>query len=165
MTHIRHNGMALVREADFKPVRQGSVLADLRGVRWRIIGGQSPHKPGSTGFVWVQPEAETGPDGACELDPRAVRARWMDQATLDAYAAAQPRPGRKPRPLGPTQRWMLNCMRRRGGYWSTASEWNCHGRHISLEICAGLVKRGLVREVALPNGELRFELVGDDPPT
>jgi hypothetical protein len=164
MAHITHNGMTLVREAGFKPIRRGGVLTDLRGERWRIIGGQSPHKPGSTGLVWAQPEAETDPDRTSEFEPGAIKARWMDQATLDAYAAAQPKSGRMPRPLGSNQRWMLDCMRRRGGYWSTASEWNCHGRHISLEICAGLVKRGLVREVALPNGEQRFELVGNDAP-
>ncbi len=37
-----------------EPVRVGDIVTDFRGETCTISGGRAPHKPSSTGRVWVE---------------------------------------------------------------------------------------------------------------
>lgn len=69
----------LVNELDGELVPPGSLVRDRDGVRLaRITGGRAPHKPSSTGRVWIQPEdpkAGFG-NGSCEFFPSVFGLCW-----------------------------------------------------------------------------------------
>ena len=60
-----------------KPVPMDDIVTLRDGQRVKITGGRAPHKPGSTGRVWVQDLA----NGAeTEFFPGVVDAQWMPEA-------------------------------------------------------------------------------------
>jgi hypothetical protein len=51
---ITKDGWALVHERTGKPVSERDVVLNFRGEADTIMGGNPPHKPSSTGRVWVE---------------------------------------------------------------------------------------------------------------
>lgn len=49
---IVKDGMRLVRR-DNSPVFPNDTVTDFRGDTAEIIGGRPPHRPGTSGYVWV----------------------------------------------------------------------------------------------------------------
>ena len=54
MQIIKSELKTLVRTDNKQPVRMGETVQDFRGESYTISGGRAPHKPASTGRVWVQ---------------------------------------------------------------------------------------------------------------
>ena len=48
-----HAGRACTLTRNGQPVAAGDLLEDFRGNTSRIIGGQAPHKPASTGKIYT----------------------------------------------------------------------------------------------------------------
>lgn len=82
MNAITKDGWALLHKG--QPVLEGARLAGARGEVYEITGGRPPHKPGSTGRVWVHGVGE-GERSTREYFPSVVDCAWVRQ---DALAAA-----------------------------------------------------------------------------
>lgn len=81
--------MTLVDEATFQPIMEGDVRASRDGETHRVVGGRAPHKPESSGKVWVRnPLAKKGDHSSFEFYPSVIKAKWTHDATLKAHAAA-----------------------------------------------------------------------------
>lgn len=61
MQHVERNGWILVRSDSKAPVLLGDILTDFRGHTAALTGGRPPHKPSSTGRVYVKPGLEFFP--------------------------------------------------------------------------------------------------------
>ncbi len=57
-------------------VSRGQVVTTFRGESVVVTGGKAPHKPGSTGKVYVRFEAEKRVGGG-EFFPSVIGARWV----------------------------------------------------------------------------------------
>lgn len=55
---------------DGTPACTGEMLESHRGEQYRITGGRPPHKPSSTGRVWVE--------GGGEFFPTVFNLKWVD---------------------------------------------------------------------------------------
>jgi hypothetical protein len=64
----------LVFEETLKPVPMGAELKTFRGEVVRVVGGQAPHKPSSSGRVHVE-NVDNG--WASEFFPGVVGATWL----------------------------------------------------------------------------------------
>lgn len=53
----------------------GKVYADFRGDEWVLEGGRPPHKPSSSGFVWVR---DTAGRMSREFYPFVIGMTWED---------------------------------------------------------------------------------------
>jgi len=53
MQIIKSDLKTLVNSETLEPVRVGDIVTDFRGETCTISGGRAPHKPSSTGRVWV----------------------------------------------------------------------------------------------------------------
>jgi len=53
MQIIKSDLKTLVNSKTLEPVRVGDIVTDFRGETCTISGGRAPHKPSSTGRVWV----------------------------------------------------------------------------------------------------------------
>lgn len=73
MNAITKDGWALLHKG--QPVHEGAKLACSRGEVYEVTGGRPPHKPGSTGRVWVRGVEK----GACsqEFFPSVVDCVWV----------------------------------------------------------------------------------------
>ena len=58
---IRKDKWVLVNEKTGLPVVEGDVVIDFRGEAETVKGGRPPHKPSSSGFVWVSSGSEYYP--------------------------------------------------------------------------------------------------------
>jgi hypothetical protein len=67
---ITHDNWTLER-TDGTPVCIGEMLESHRGDQYRITGGRPPHKPSSTGRVWVE--------GGGEYFPTVFDLTWVDK--------------------------------------------------------------------------------------
>ena len=66
---ITHGNWTL-EHMDGTPVMSGEMLETHNGDQYRITGGRPPHKPSSTGRVWVE--------GGGEFFPTVFDLRWME---------------------------------------------------------------------------------------
>ena len=66
--------MQLINTTTNQPLKTGDIVCDFRGKRWVFEGGREPHKPSSTGFVWVR--SIDGRGMAREFYPSVIGARW-----------------------------------------------------------------------------------------
>jgi hypothetical protein len=67
---IKHGQWALVHQVSGTPVCVGETLSSGRGDRYTITGGRPPHKPASTGRVWVE--------GGGEYFPSVFDLEWRE---------------------------------------------------------------------------------------
>ncbi len=58
---IKQGEWVLVNDKTGVPVVEGDVVTDFRGEADTIRGGRPPHKPSSSGFVWVSSGSECYP--------------------------------------------------------------------------------------------------------
>ena len=58
MKQIKCDGMILVHDKTLIPACEGEIVKSFRGEVMILTGGRSPHKQGSTGFVWVEGDRE-----------------------------------------------------------------------------------------------------------
>lgn len=74
---MRNAGWTLVMDNALQtPVEEGDVLQDSRGAFWTVSSGvgAAPHKPSSTGRIWVQ-----GIDGhSREYFPSVFNCKWIE---------------------------------------------------------------------------------------
>ena len=66
--------MQLINETTRQPLKTGEIVQDFRGERWVLEGGREPHKPSSTGFVWVR--SLDGRGLSREFYPSVIGAKW-----------------------------------------------------------------------------------------
>lgn len=81
MNAITKDGWALLCKG--QPVFEGTKLTCSRGEVYVVTGGRPPHKPGSTGRVWVHGVGK-GDISTREYFPSVVDCAWVRQ---DASAA------------------------------------------------------------------------------
>ena len=66
-----HDGTYTLTRKDGKPVAVGDIVTDFRGENYALKGGKAPHKPGSTGSIYLSPPGEdsvhSGYPGVCDL--------------------------------------------------------------------------------------------------
>jgi len=72
---ITHDNWTLVHSKTNEPVCIGDTLKTHRGDQYRITGGRPPHKPSSTGRVWVE--------GGGEYFPTVFNLKWVEQTTQE----------------------------------------------------------------------------------
>lgn len=53
ITSTNYAGRACILTHNGSPVKPGEILEDFRGDQARILGGQAPHKPSSTGQIYT----------------------------------------------------------------------------------------------------------------
>ena len=75
----------LIDQEDDKPVSEGFVVRDRRGIEMVVCQGvgRPPHKPSSTGRVWVKPLDATQTDedtfiSTAEYFPGVFGLEWRD---------------------------------------------------------------------------------------
>ena len=66
--------MQLINTNTGQPVKTGDIVQDFRGTRWVLEGGREPHKPSSTGFVWLR--SIDGRGHSREFYPSVIGAAW-----------------------------------------------------------------------------------------
>lgn len=66
--------MQLINETTRQPIKTGEIVQDFRGQRWVLEGGREPHKPSSTGFIWVR--SIDGRGLSREFYPSVIGAKW-----------------------------------------------------------------------------------------
>lgn len=54
MSEVKKDGLVLVHARTGKVVNVDDVVLDFRGEAETVVGGEPPHKPGSTGRVFVK---------------------------------------------------------------------------------------------------------------
>lgn len=64
------NGWKLVDEKTNAPVSMGQAIVSFRGEEMKLLGGNPPHKPSSSGKIWVE-------DG--EYYPSVFGLKWIEQ--------------------------------------------------------------------------------------
>lgn len=69
--------MQLVYETTNKPVQIGDVTETFRGESVVVLGIVKPHKPSSTGRVYVKFVDTTG--SGQEFFPSVINAKWIDR--------------------------------------------------------------------------------------
>lgn len=67
-------------------VNEGDHVADFRGDGMIVKGGKPPHKPGSTGRVYVTPDGESRES---EYFPSVIGAKWV-HPLVDAVGNCDP---------------------------------------------------------------------------
>jgi len=81
---IRDSGMTLVTQDDCMPITVGQRLTTFAGTDCYAVSGRAPIGRGS-GLIAIKLVGAAIP---VEVLPGAVKARWIDDATLDALLAA-----------------------------------------------------------------------------
>ena len=71
---ITHNGMKLVYKKTGLPVNQGDIVVDHAGYRYTVDSGQSPHREGSTGRIYVMGPQANMPQG---FFPSVFDCKWV----------------------------------------------------------------------------------------
>jgi len=66
------NNWTLVRESTNEPVAIGETITSFCGLETALLGGSPPHKPGSTGKVWVE---------NAEYFPGVFNLKWVEATT------------------------------------------------------------------------------------
>jgi len=56
------------------PVKVGDVVETSKGDSYRVQGGNPPHNPSSSGFVWVAQDE----NGTREFYPQVIGAKWVE---------------------------------------------------------------------------------------
>lgn len=79
MQHVARDGWALVRSDTKAPVCRGDAVTSGRGESATVEGGAPPHKPASTGRVYVV-EAPDGSRFAREYFPSVFGLEWIREA-------------------------------------------------------------------------------------
>lgn len=81
ITSTDHAGRPCILTHNGTPVNQGEILEDFRGDQARILGGQAPHKPSSTGMIYTS---------AGNYYPSVFNCKWIreteDHTILEAFA-------------------------------------------------------------------------------
>lgn len=77
---ITHNGMILRYTVGLRKVvcYGDKYIRPKEEIAWVITGGKSPHKPASSGFVWLQDQEEfdAGRSDMFERYPQCIDAQW-----------------------------------------------------------------------------------------
>ncbi len=68
---IKQGEWVLVNDKTGLPVVEGDVVTDFRGEAETVKGGRPPHKPSSSGFVWVS--------NGSEVYPSVFDLKWIKQ--------------------------------------------------------------------------------------
>ena len=68
--------MQLINKTTGQPVKTGDIVQDSTGQRWVLEGGREPHKPSSSGFVWVR--SIDGRGLSREFYPFVIGAEWVN---------------------------------------------------------------------------------------
>ena len=66
--------MRLIKESTGETIKTGDIVQDFRGHRWMLEGGREPHKPSSSGFVWLR--SIDGRGTSREFYPSVIGAKW-----------------------------------------------------------------------------------------
>ena len=66
--------MKLLNQKTGEPIKTGAIVWTSDGVRWVLEGGREPHKPSSTGFVWLR--STDGRGLSREFYPFVIGAEW-----------------------------------------------------------------------------------------
>ena len=69
--------MRLINTTTRQPINTGAIVQDFRGQRWVLEGGRPPHKPSSTGFIWVR--SVDGRGLSREFYPSVIGAQWVNE--------------------------------------------------------------------------------------
>ena len=69
--------MQLINTTTRQPINTGAIVQDFHGTRWVLEGGRPPHKPSSTGFVWVR--SVDGRGLSREFYPSVIGAQWVNE--------------------------------------------------------------------------------------
>lgn len=79
MEHIARDGWALVRSDTKAPVCRGDAVTSSRGESATVSGGAPPHKPASTGRVYVVEGADlaNGSHYSREYFPSVFGLEWV----------------------------------------------------------------------------------------
>jgi len=70
---MNKNGWTLVHEKTGEPAKIGETLTDFRGDTAVCSGGNPPHKPSSSGFVWTGKSPNTRESYASVYDLKWVK--------------------------------------------------------------------------------------------
>jgi hypothetical protein len=71
--------MKLIRESDGTEPNLGDVIIDFRGDPAILAGAREPHKPGSTGRVYVRPMRSNPEHPTAEFYPSVFDLKWVDE--------------------------------------------------------------------------------------
>lgn len=74
---ISKDGWKLVWQASNGDAEKGEVLTCFRGEYYVLMGGTPPHKPSSTGRVWVR--LLDNPEWNREFFPSVFDLKWIEQ--------------------------------------------------------------------------------------
>ena len=66
--------MQLYHKGSNEVIKTGTIVADFRGDRWVLEGGREPHKPSSSGHVWLR--STDGRGLSREFYPSVINAEW-----------------------------------------------------------------------------------------
>lgn len=71
--------MKLIYTTTGAPAKLGDIVETFRGERAVLLGIQQPHKPSSTGRVYIQLE---GSRASREFFPSVINAEWIERGDL-----------------------------------------------------------------------------------
>lgn len=74
---ISKDGWNLVWQASNGDAEKGEVITCFRGEHYILMGGNPPHKPSSTGRVWVKDYDD--PSYTQEYFPSVFGLKWIEQ--------------------------------------------------------------------------------------
>jgi hypothetical protein len=72
-----HNDYILV-DKDGNEIEVGSIVSNSDGKQYILVGGASPHKPSSTGFVYVKDIRIPDNDFTHKFYAQVIDAKWID---------------------------------------------------------------------------------------
>lgn len=79
MTQVKTDGWVLI-DKDRRIVQTDQEYENFRYERYRVAGGQPPHKPSSTGKIWVYvPGSEL--QATHEVYPTVFGMRWVEEGS------------------------------------------------------------------------------------
>lgn len=71
---MKKDGWTLIHEKTGEPIKIGETLTDFRGATATLTGGNPPHKPGSSGFVFT---TRTPGGSTRESYPSVFNLKWV----------------------------------------------------------------------------------------
>ena len=78
ITQRGHDGYYVLTGSDGQPVEKEQIFATSRGESVKLTGGAAPHKPSSTGRVYVLHLGEGGEElNESEYFPSVIDCKWV----------------------------------------------------------------------------------------
>ena len=75
MTEPKGDMTGMIVTMTGEPVRMGDVFWDSDGVEWHVVGGRPPHKPSSTGRIYMREGSMSGRFG--DFFPHVFGCEWL----------------------------------------------------------------------------------------